>query len=231
MILFNGAALENAAPVKVEDIRVSPIALSVTARQRPIRWGAGFVRVTGESRTVSITFALMEQDATARAFYLSQITEWARTDTPGRLELPGYPGRYLECICTGLPEPSTRQWWESRLRLVFTTYDNPYWTANVEDSADCGTEFFAGGNAPPIMQLRATIQTAGNVSYSDGTDTMTFTGIGPGALVVDLNRQTAAVDGASVMDKYSFASVFLLPRAGRQTITGPGKVYYVQRWE
>lgn len=125
MIVFNGVALEQVAPVKIVDIRVAPISMSVTARQRPVRWGADFVRVTGGSRTVSIEFALLTDDRETRQNQLAAITRWARSDTPGRLTLPNRRGAYLEAICTALPEPSLRQWWESKLRIVFTTYDNP----------------------------------------------------------------------------------------------------------
>jgi hypothetical protein len=47
MIVFNGTALESVAPVMIEDIRISPISLGVTARERPVRFGADFVRMTG----------------------------------------------------------------------------------------------------------------------------------------------------------------------------------------
>ena len=57
MIYFNDISMDSIAPVKIEDIRVSPISYSVTARQRPIQYGADFVRETGGSRTVTITFA------------------------------------------------------------------------------------------------------------------------------------------------------------------------------
>jgi phage-related protein len=135
VIIFNGAALEDVAPVMIEDIRVSPIQLSATARERPINWGSDFVRLVGGDRTVAITFALLTRDIGERQEQLRQITRWARTDRPGKLHLSWREGYYLECLCTGLPEPSTRQWWESKLRLTFTTFDNPFWTSDAEKTA------------------------------------------------------------------------------------------------
>lgn len=232
MIVFNGTALEQVAPVKIVDILVSPIQMSATARQRPVTWGADFVRMTGGSRTVSIEFALLTQDRETRQNQLAAITRWARSDAPGRLELPNRRGVYLETICTGLPEPSLRQWWESKLRLVFTTYDNPYWTAIDEKSVACGTQFAVLGDAPPLMRIERTLSAAAsNQTYGNGSESMTFSSIPAGALVIDLNRQTAAVGNSSIMAQYQFGSTFLIPRKGTQTITGYGTVKWRERWE
>jgi phage-related protein len=232
MIYFDGVALETIAPVKVEDIRVSPISMGATARQRPIRWGQEFVRMTGGARTVTITFALLTNDRTQRERQLMSITNWARSDNPKKLSLPFRDNMYLECICTQLPEPSTRQWWESRLNITFTTMDNPYWNSIMEKTANCDTTFYVGGNAPPLMQIERTLSaSATNQSYSDGTDTMTFSAIPAGKLTIDLNRQTADVDGTSIMPQYTFESNFILPKVGAQTVTGTGTVRWRERWE
>jgi hypothetical protein len=233
MIVFNDIALESVAPgIKVEDVRVSPIPLSATARQRPAGFGADFVRMTGGSRTVAITFALLETNMTTRQDTLRAITGWARSDGPGRLQLPGHIGVHLDAICTQLPEPSLRQWWESKLRITFTTMENPYWTSDLIRSAACGTEIAVSGSAPPVMRIERTLASAAlDQSYSDGIRTMTFSEIPAGKLVLDLNRQTAAVDGSSIMSAYSFDSSFIYPHIGRYTIAGTGTVVWSERWE
>jgi len=232
MIMFNGKALEQVAPVKVVDILVSPIQMSATARQRPITWGADFVRMTGGSRTVSIEFALLTDNRDVRQTQLQEITRWARSDTPGRLEIPNRRGVYLEAICTALPEPSLRQWWESKLRIVFTTYGNPYFTSDKEYSVACGTPFVVLGDAPPLMRIERTRSSAAsNQTYSNGTESMTFSTVPEGKMVIDLNRQTAAVGNTSIMEYYSFSSTFLIPKTGTQTITGTGTVKWRERWE
>lgn len=232
MIYFDGKALENVAPVMIEDIMVSPIQLSPVARQRPIRFGSQFVRMTGGQRTVDITFGLMTNDPTKRTAQMQALTNWARSDSEKRLELPNYQNKYLTCICTALPEPSMRQWWESRLRFVFTCFDDPYWNSIEEKSATCGTAFFAGGNAPPRMRIENTFSaSASDVAYSDGTNTATFSTVPAGDLVIDLTRQTAAVGGTSIMQYYTFGSKFPVPIAGTQTITGTGTIKFRERWQ
>ena len=232
MIVFDGVGFETIAPVLVEDVRVSPISMTATARQRPVRWGADFVRMTGGSRTVNIMFGLLTEDADARQDQLRQITRWARSDKPKRLCLPYRDGLYLEAICTALPDPSTRQWWESKLRITFTTMENPYWTSDEEKSAACGTAFAVLGDAEPLMRIERTLTGAAtNQSYSDGVRTMTFSSIPAGKLVIDLNRQTAAVSGSSIMSAYAFGSQFIKPGTGAHTITGTGTVFWRERWE
>lgn len=232
MIFFNGTALESAAPVKIDDIRVSPIQLSPLARERSVRFGSEFVRMQGGARSVTITFALLTNDLGLRQSQLQAITKWARSEKPERLVLPYHDNVYLECACVSLPEPSTRQWWENPLTITFSTFGNPYWTSIEEKSCACGTAFYAGGDAPPLMQIRNTFASAAsNQSYSDGTNTMTFSSVPAGDMIIDLNRQIAAVGSASIMPYYGFSSAFIEPKTGTQTITGTGTVYWRERWE
>lgn len=233
MIYFDSVALESMAPVMIEDIHISPLPLSPVTRQRPIQFGAEYVRMGGSPRTVNITFGLLEMNRDTRAAQLEAITNWAQIGKKKWLQLPHHEGRHLEAVCTALPEPSMRMWWENKLRLVFTCYENPFWTANEEKAVACGTSFFANGNAHdgPLMRIERTLSSsASNQSYSDGANSMTFSTIPAGDMVIDLNRQTAKVGSSSIMQYYTFGSRFLKPKNGLQTITGTGTVYYRERW-
>lgn len=232
MIYFNDIAMDAVAPVKIEDIRVSPISYSVTARQRPIQYGSDFVRGTGGSRTVEITFALLTEDKVIRQKQLQDLNAWAKTETEGKLMIDWYSNQYLNCFCTSLPEPSSRQWWESKLRIVFTTFNDPFWNSIAERTATCGTAFTVLGSAPPLMRIvKANASAVTNKTYSDGTHSMTFTNVPAGNLVIDLNKQTVAVDGVSIMQYYTFASEFPIPADGVMNITGDGAVYWRERWQ
>lgn len=233
MIVFNGIALESIAPVKIDDILISSIQLDPVFRQRAISFGANFVRMGGGTRTVAIIFALLEENMVARHEYLMNIAKWAKSDAEYKLELPTDTGRYLTAVCTARPEPSTRQWWESKLRLVFTCYDDPYWISILEKSVSCGTQFNVLGDAPPLMRIERTVSgsAASNQSYSNGTQTMTFSTIPVGNMVIDLNAQTAAVGSSSIMEYYEASGSFIIPKTGTQTITGTGTVKYKERWE
>ena len=237
MIVFDGITLESVAPVKIEDIRVSPIKYNPITRPRAIRFGSEFVRMGGGERTIAVTFALPVMNNVVRNEHLTNIRQWAKSDAEYILELPIDPLRYLKCVCTAKPEPSTRQWWESKLRLVFTCFDNPYWTSKGEKSVACGTQFVALGDAPPLMKITRTVSgsAASNQSYAMDGRTMTFSTIPVGTMTIDLNNQTASSKNGNtvtdLMQYYQPSGSFIIPRTGAQTISGTGTVLWRERWE
>jgi len=233
MIVFNGVSLESVANVKVEDIRVSPIGYNPVVRARSMKFGEDFVRMNGAGRTVAITFAILDEDRVKREQALSNVSQWARTDAEYRLELPTEPDRFLKCVCTEKPEPSTRQWWESKLRLVFTCFNDPFWNSKGEKSVACGTAFTVLGDAPPLMRIERTVtgSAATDQSYGLNGNTITFSTIPVGDMVIDLDKQTAVVGNTSIMQYYNVNSKFLVPKTGTQTVTGTGTVTYRERWQ
>ena len=236
MIVYDGVSMNSIAKADIEDVRVSPINYEPVTRPRAIRGGSEFVRNRAGTRTVAVTFALLDDNKVNRQSALTAIRELAKSDKEYKLELPGYPNLYLMAVCTNKPEPSLRQWWESKLRLVFTCFDNPYWNAINEKSVACGTQFVALGSAPPLMRIERTLgASASDQSYGLNGNTITFSTIPAGNMVIDLNRQTAySVNGSTVTDimqYYNVNSRFLIPKAGVQTVTGTGTVVYRERWE
>jgi phage-related protein len=232
MIVFDGVSLNSVADVRIEDVRVSPIAYDEVNRPRAIRGGSDFVRSRAGTRTVAITFALLDNNKVNRQKSLMAISEWAKNDKEYRLELPGHPEHFLMAICTGKPEPSLRQWWESKLRLVFTCYENPYWNAKAEKSVACGTDFFVLGDAPPLMRIERTLSSSSsNQSYGLNGNTITFSTVPAGDLVIDLESQTARVGNNSIMQYYTMTSRFLIPKTGMQNVSGTGTVKYRERWQ
>lgn len=232
MILFNGVDLTETIPVKIDEIMVSPIALNPVARQRAIQFGAEFVRMGGGTRTVTITFAMLELDRAERERQMQALRDWANIGKEYTLELPEFANKHLECAVTSLPDHSYRKWWENKLKLVFTCFDNPYWTSNDLIEVPCGNVFSIGGSAPPLMTIetRRTVKQT-NQTYSNGTDSMTFTQIPAGNMVIDLNRQTAAIGNISIMNYYNPLSTWIVPKVGaNQIITGTGTVKYRERW-
>lgn len=232
MIVFNGVSINSVANVSIEDIRVSPIAYNPVARPRAVRFGAEFVRMGGGTRTITVSLAVLDNNMVTRQEAFLNLAKWARSDAEYMLELPQDPNKYLMCVCTSNPDPSTRAWWENKLKLVFTCFDNPYWTSKAEKSVACGTQFNVLGDAPPLMRIERTLSSsASNQSYSNGSETMTFSTISSGDMVIDLNNQTAKVGSNSIMQYYQPSGSFIIPKTGTQTITGTGTVKYKERWE
>ena len=232
MIVYNGVSINSVANVSIEDIKISPIAYNPVVRPRAIRFGADFVRMGGNGRTVTVSLAVLDNSMISRQEAFLNLAKWARSDAEYMLELPNDPNKYLMCVCTAKPEPSTRSWWENKLKLVFSCFSNPFWTAKNEKSVACGTQFNVLGDAPPLMRIERTLNSsASNQTYSNGTESMTFSTIPSGGMIIDLNNQTAEVSGTSIMQYYQPSGSFLIPRTGVQTITGAGTVKYKERWE
>lgn len=232
MIIFNGVDLTETIPVMIEDIVVSPIQLSPVARQRPIEYGADFIRMGGGTRTITITFAMLEIDPAEREAQMQAVRDWASVGAEYTLELPQFSNRHLECACTMLPDHSYRKWWENKLRIQFECFNNPFWTSNELIEVPCGTTFSIGGSAKPLITIERKGSTAlSNVTYASDGVSMTFTKIPAGQLVIDLNRQTAAIGKTSIMQYYSPSSTWLVPKIGaNQKITGTGTIKYRERW-
>jgi phage-related protein len=232
MIVFDGVSLNSVAGIKIKDIHVSPIQYDEITRPRAIQGGSVFVRSRAGIRTVQITFALLDENEISRQASLMALSQWAKDDKEYKLELPGHPEFYLMAVCTEKPSPSLREWWESGLRLVFTCFENPYWISKAEKSVSTNTQFTVLGNAPPLMRIERTVSEAvANQGYSNGNESMIFSTTPAGSLVVDLNRQTAAVSGTDIMQYYYATNSFLIPRTGTQTISGIGTIKFRERWK
>lgn len=233
MIIYNGVDLEELIPLKIEDIVVSPIQLNPVARQRAIGSGAEFVRTVGGDRKVTITFALLEMNREQRETDMQKLRTWAKplSGKEYELKLPQFEGRHLVCACTMLPDHSYRKWFENKLRIELTCFNNPFWTSDELMQANCGASFSVGGDAPPLMTIERSGNALNNQTYATDKAAMTFSKIPSGSLVIDLNRQTAAVGGTSIMGNYVPTSTWIKPKAGgNQKITGNGVVKWRERW-
>lgn len=230
MIIFNGVDLEEIAPVKIEDIRVTPMNVQPVERQN-VGIGQNFIRMTGGQRTITVTFALLNDNKDERFELLEAIKEWARPWEECPLILPMYPGKHFDCRCTKYPEPSYRQWWESKLRLVFTTFENPYLTSNEELRAGLNEHLVIGGTAPPLIRIERRLSSrVANQTYACNGQSMFFSQIPAGQLKIDLNKQTAEVSGSTIMQYFGKTSQFIEPVNGNMTITGNGAIIYRERW-
>lgn len=232
-LTFGGVDIDSAASnIKLVDVAVSGIKRDALARERPIAPGAFYVRTHNGARTVTVTFALLDKTASTRQTALLALNTWALSDQPKQLYVPHFSDRYLNAVCTELPDPSYRQWWESRLRIVFTAYD-PYWYEASSHTVACGTAFTAGGNVPPRITIGNVFSSAASgVEYknSDNTQVMHFSYVPAGTLLIDLDAQTAEVGGSTIMQYYTLGSSFITPVVGTQTIQGTGTVDYRARW-
>ena len=94
------------------------------------------------------------------------------------------------------------------------------------------TDFFVLGDAEPHMRIERTLySSASSQSYGLNGNTITFSTIPAGNLVIDLDKQTAMVGTTDIMQYYNVNSKFLVPKTGAQKVTGTGTVKYRERWQ
>ena len=233
MIIYRGINITDIAPVEIADIVVASVKRSVVARDRPILPGAEFVRVTDTTRQVNITLADLTNDARMRLNEIEAINAWAAGGQPDRLVLPYRDGKYLMAVCTQYVEPSYRQWWENKLKLVFTAYE-PYFNAPAENSLALGTAAHIGGSAEPLVRIVTTLSAqASSLAWTDGTNTLTLSGTIPaGTVTVDLNKQTIThSNGTSLSSLLTLASRFPeIKRTMAITCASGGTLYWRERY-
>lgn len=231
MITYDGVRMDSIASVQIEDIRISPIKYEPVARSRPVKAGSDFVRNRKGTRTVVVTFVLLDENEVNRQQSIIELCAWAKDDREYKIEIDNYPELFLTGICTQKPEVSLREWWQS-VQFVFTCFNDPYFNSTSEKSASCGTDFFVLGDAPPLMRIERTLgSSASNQSYGLNGNTITFSTIPAGNLVIDLDKETAVVGSTDIMQYYTMNSKFLVPKTGQQKVTGTGTVKYRERWE
>ena len=227
MISFGGAFLEDVSPVRVISAAVGPAGVRPLAHQLPGR-GARLVRVSYAARQVIIRFVLTDGDAGMAAEHLMRINEWAGGAEEKRLTLPGCGAAHLMAVCTELPSLELSRAGDGVMRLRFTAFD-PFWRADAEKSSPAG-EVFIGGSAPPLMRLTCRVESAGDVVWRCGGVKTRFADVPPGCLTVDLNDNTAELDGVSVINRFDPAGAFIKPQTGRIALSGPGRIIWRERW-
>lgn len=237
MIIYKGISITDVAPVDIADIVVSGVKRNVTARDRMTHAGAEFVRVVDQTRQVTITLADRTNDAETRLSEIDAINAWAAGDQPEKLVLPYRDGKYLMALCTSFVEPSYRQWWENKLKLVFTAYE-PYFYAPAENSAPVSTTgraFSITGTAEPLMRIETVLtQERSSLSWTfDDTVTLALSGTIPaGTVTVDLNHQTIRHStGTNLNTMLTLASRFPeIKRKMAVTASRSGTLYWRERY-
>ena len=117
------------------------------------------------------------------------------------------------------------------LHFEFTCFSDPFWKSNEQIAVTCGTVFNVGGSAPPLMSIERNGGKLTNASYASRDASMLFSEIPAGAMVIDLNRQTAAIGNTSIMKYYKTSSTWITPKVGaNQRITGNGTIKIRERW-
>ena len=234
MVEFNGIEINQVAPVNVLDVVISAAPVNVATLDVPLLVGSKFVRRKIGTRTVTVTFVLMEEDEEARRRYLADIVEWATSDQEQVLKSTPDANGHLMAVCSQYPEQSSKQYWEV-LTLAFTASD-PRYIENNEHTESASGEISVTKKQAPLFRIEQTISSAiSDATWRLGSEFVKLSGqVSPGKLVIDFDRESVTLNGESVAEKVTIDSTFFKLSQGKNKIVcengAGGSAYWRERW-
>lgn len=146
-VWLDGMGLEDISPrVKIKTIEPGAPAMTLKTADNAKYSGVRFLMQKEGSRTVKITFRILEADEQRRENIFSDILAWAHGS---RLELADRPGLYLPVLCTAFPVMKNQRDYSADLTMNFTAF-NPAWRAMVPTTTTLKTT--AGVSASAYIQ-------------------------------------------------------------------------------
>lgn len=190
---LDGKPLSAISPsIFITDIREDAPPDRITAEPYAIHNGSRYIRKQRESLSVSVEFAIREQDEARRMEVCQLIQKWAKNG--GYFARSDRPGQRLRVRCETLPSVASALKWTEILSVVFTAYEQPYWESMAATSAttDSKKTVFVPGTADHC-RANATITATGGVltrlTIITGESTIVLSGIDiPAGGVVEIGH-------------------------------------------
>lgn len=236
-IKYNGVLLQAAVPgAQVIDAEVQPIPIKFTKIDRAAADGNLPVRRRLDQRNITVRVEL-PLDPAVGAFTANNrlLRLWAESEIEAPIELPDYPGKYLNCVLTGLPKPISLAGWYNPVELVFTAFREPWFWSSTESSGNVQGAFAVQGDFPAWTVIKHRITSnlvnpqwtlaQGYVISLNGT-------FSSGEIQIDNQRGYVSLNGNSIMDKLNPVSRFYKFPKGAHVIQGPsgGTITWRERW-
>lgn len=233
MVEFDGVELNDIAPVNVLDVIVSAPPVELVTQNIPLMDGARFVRRKRGMRTVTVPFVLMEQDEEVRRGHITDIISWASKGELCKLRGTPEPCGHLMAVCTQYPDQKSREFWEV-LSLVFTALD-PRYIGCAEYAQDIAEPVYISREDEPMVRIEQQVEsTLTNPTWKLNDAYIKLTSVSPGVLVIDLDRQTATLNGESLGENVTLDSTFFQLQRGENQIEcsngAGGVVRFRERW-
>lgn len=234
MVLFNGVSLESISnTIHVIQCVVSQPAINPVTIAPTLADGEIFARRRYGTRTVTITFVVMDNNTTNRAATIRKIYQWAHSSTEKKLVVPQESNGYLNAVCTELPTNAGREYWQT-LGLVFTCYD-PFYHANTEKNCSVSQTVVVSQFENTDWRIEQTVSTG--LTYPqwslDGLQ-ISFNVLTAGALKINGSTHTATTNDGSVLPALMFGSRFFTLKTGNNSIEtsngAGGTIYWRERW-
>lgn len=234
MVVYDNKRLEDISnDIYILDVIVHPPAIRSTSIAPALADGEMFARKQYGKRQVDVLFVVLENDSDRRSNILHDINQWAYSTEEKKLLVPQEQNGYLMAVCTGIPEDSARDYWEA-LTISFTCY-NPYYLSHFEYSEDIGKTINIKRADDPAWRIEFDIaQNLSSPVWGIKDKQLIFSKLSPGKLILDRQKESATIDGASVLPSMLLGSRFFRLAHGANTIDvqggAGGRIYWRERW-
>lgn len=233
MVEFDGVQIESVAPVKLDDVFISAPSVELTTQSVPLMDGVRFVRSKRGTRTVTVPFAVMEDNEEIRRNHIKAVTEWATSKGLCTLRTSQEKNGYLLAVCSQLPDESSKKFWDI-MTLAFVAVD-PCYIENTEHSQNVTAAVNLTGKEAPMIRIEQTVSSVlTNPTWRCGETHITLSRVTAGRLIIDLYSQTITLNGESIMEQMTIDSDFFeMSKENNKIIctNGAGGVlYWRKRW-
>ena len=238
LVSLGGRLITDLVPrANILDIRIGAAGIETTVVPRGYRSGSDYVSRRHTTRTIEIEVELpLDRDTYPENVHL--LRSWAETDQPAEMILAAYRDRKINVTCVNANTFSQKEWWMPVV-LVFEAWD-PYFVSRAPRSADVGSPFTIGGDAPPIMTISHTLGNSGSLSTPrwtlDDAKHIALTGnYTAGQVTIDCENGSLTHNSNNIASDLTLSSR-LMPFAeikpGEHTISGPtgGVITWYERW-
>lgn len=123
---LDGKMLSDIDPaIYILDIAYGATRFSMAANDKPGRNGQRVTDRRARSTSVTISFAIRDQNTEKRQEICMRVQEWAMKG--GYLTTGDKPGKRLAVICDSLPAIDSALKWTKALKMTLTAYEQPLW--------------------------------------------------------------------------------------------------------
>jgi phage-related protein len=215
-VIYGGVDLATAShALQIVDVNIGGVGRNISTLTPPASDGELFGSAKNGTRTATVTVDIQDDDPNARSEAVRRLNMILESKTPLQLYAPSVLGdKYLNAICTGLPDVSARDW-SGDLVIQFTAFD-PYFYSDVGNmdvtlTAGATASFYvncSGPVRPVISQTIASPLTDPTWTDDAGNYIVLQGSVAAGALVIDCEKLDVTLDGVSIMGQLSLDSLF-----------------------
>lgn len=230
---FNEKDIEEVSSgIRILDVIVGAPAIEIETIKPAAADGVIFTRQKYGTRPVDVLFAVVEENPIRRRNIFDALAVWSHSREEKKITIQNYAG-FLMGICSSFPPVSIRNYGE--ILTISFRCSNPFFDTVSWNAVPYGTPFINTGFPSMSWKIKQTItDTLTNPTWDFGNEQIAFSVLTPGELEIDGQKQTATLNGNSVLPALLLGSRFFTIQPGQNTLDvqngAGGTFYWRKRW-